>query len=170
MNKFNTLSIINSILLLITLTIGVFFYIDSRKEQSNGIGYVDNAILFNEFNMTKDIKAIEEKKMISIKKSLDSLFLQYQNIENKNNEKARILEKQLSSKSETLKNIQSNYTTNLSQKVWSRLNEYVGEYAKNKKIEIIFGTNGNGNIMFAKEYKNLTDSVLRFSNKKYEGY
>ena len=70
MNKFNLHTSINSILLLIVFVVGINDYFSKYKHD---IVYIDNIQIFNGFNMTKDIKAIEDAKINKVGKELDSL-------------------------------------------------------------------------------------------------
>jgi len=170
MNTFNKLTIANTLLLLILIATGIVYFINANEEATaQDIAYVDNIKLFNEFNMTKDIKAIEEKKMTTIKTELDSIYAIYQSLKNKTDNQAKQLESQLNAKSQTLKTVQDNYTNNLSQQVWSRLNDYIKTYATENKTKIILGTSGNGNLMHGEESLDITASILHYSNNKYEG-
>ncbi|WP_299883439.1 OmpH family outer membrane protein [uncultured Lacinutrix sp.] len=168
MNTFKVLTIINSLITLSLLVVAILYYLNSKEEKTETFVYVDNTILFNEFNMTKDIRTIEDNKIKAIKITMDSIYNLYKDL-NKTTKKAKALELELNSKNQTLKLIQDNYTNNLSQKVWSRLNTYVSQYAKENNFKILFGTSGNGNIMYAREEINITSSILTFCNKKYEG-
>jgi outer membrane protein len=163
------LSIINTILIITVIIIAILFYTEYKKEKPEDIAYVDNSILFNEFNMTKEIKYIEQKKIIAIKQPMDSIYAIYQKLANKNSSKGRALELELNKRSQLLEELQDNYTNNLTQKVWGRLNNYLSIYAEENNKKIIFGTSSSGNIMYAKKSIDLTSSVLAFCNKKYEG-
>lgn len=168
MNKLRLITIINSILILGLIVSALVYYFDKNENKKEELVFVDNTKLFNEFNMTKEIKLREEATMKVLKYKIDSLYVIYKGL-NKKSKQAKSLEIELNSKSEVLKNVQDNYTNNLTQNVWTRLNEYMSQYGKNNNLTILFGTTGNGNIMYAKEGANITNSVLSFCNKKYEG-
>lgn len=170
MTKFNLnrLTIINSMLiLLLIITTVLFNYISNNTKED--ITYIDNVKLFNGFNMTKDIKAIEESKINLQAKELDSLYLKLQTIKDKEDNSIKSLQQQIAYKSKDLQELQDNYTKKLSKNVWNRLNVYIEDYAKTKNLKIILGTSGNGNVMYAQESIDITAQILEFSNKKYEG-
>jgi outer membrane protein len=50
-----------------------------------------------------------------------------------------------------------------------QINKYVEEYAKENNYDVILGGNGSGNIMYLKNDINITDDVLVYINKKYNG-
>lgn len=167
--KLNFLPISNTLLILLVVVFGVKYFNDLQKTVDNKVVYIDNVVLFSKFNMTKDIKTIEEKKLKKFRKEIDSLYAIYQNIKNKKGAKAKSLEGQLDAAGKKIHETQENYTKNLTQQVWNRLNNYIEEYAKKNNYEIILGTQGNGTIMYAKSIRDVTNAVLQFCNTSYEG-
>ncbi|QXP58408.1 OmpH family outer membrane protein [Olleya sp. HaHaR_3_96] len=170
MNKIKLLVFINTILISGIIICGLVIYLKPENEKQDDFAYVDRVKLFNQFNMTNDIKSIEEKKIQAIKKPMDSIYSIYQKLANKRSNKAKDLEIELSRRSLLLDQIQENYTNTLTQQIWERLHLYTSAYAEENKIKILFGSAENGNIMYAKKDIILTDSVLFFCNQKYEGY
>lgn len=166
MSKLNYHSIINSIILLTLIVLGFFYYSSKQKQE---VVYIDSVKLFNGFNMTKDIKIIEGAKLKKQGKELDSLYVIFQSIKDENNTSSKSLQQQIAQKSKAFQELQDNYSQNLSNNVWSRLNAYINEYAQINNLKIIFGANGNGNLMYGHESINVTPQILEFSNKKYEG-
>lgn len=57
----------------------------------------------------------------------------------------------------------------VSQQVWNRLNVYIKEYGLKNDFTYIFGTQGGGNVMYAKEALDVTEELLEYVNAKYEG-
>ncbi len=166
MTKFNLLSIVNSAILLMLLVFGFFYFTNINKQE---LVYIDNIELFNAFNMTKDIKVFEEKKISSQRNELDSLYIKLQSIQDKEGSLIKSLQQQIAYKSKNLQELQDNYAHNLSKNVWNRLNGYIKEYAKTNNLKIILGTSGNGNVMYAEDFIDVTSKILEFSNQKYEG-
>jgi len=164
--KLNNLhAILNSALLMGIIVAGIIYFSDDKQSMT----YVDNIQLFNGFNMTKDIKLIEEKKMNHKAKQLDSLYKMLQLEKNQKSNQSKRLVMEINNQRDELQGIQENYKNNLSQDVWNRLNSYIAEYSENHEIEIVFGTNGNGNVMYAEKGIDITNEILEFSNNKYEG-
>lgn len=56
------------------------------------------------------------------------------------------------------------------EEIWIQINKYVEQYGKQKGYDYIYGTNGSGSIMFAKESKDISKDVTEYINKKYEGF
>lgn len=165
MNKLTHLPIINSIILVLLIIFSLYGYLNDKSQ----IAYVDNVKLFNGFNMTKDISTLEERKIKGMKKHLDSLFSAFQSVEDKESDKAKQLQAQIARSNEAFQKKQDDYVNNLNQQVWSRLNQYIKEYSTNNNLEVVLGTSGDGNLMFAKETLDITDKIIEYSNFKYEG-
>ncbi len=166
MSNLNIHATINSIILLIIMVFGLFLYISKNQKD---IVYIDNVKLFNGFNMTKDIKQIEEAKINRQGKELDSLYAIYKTVTDKEAPAFKNLQQQIAYKSKAFQKLQDNYTHNLSSNVWNRLNDYIKEYAQANNLKIILGANGNGNLMFGEASIDITSQIIEFSNKKYEG-
>ncbi len=150
-----------------SLFVGVAIYYVNSDHNPKTL-YVNNSKLFSEFNMTKDIKSIEEKKIKAKGKYLDSIYNAYQISADKESETSKKLQNKIALLNKEFQDLQNNYTNNLTQKVWLRLNTYIDDYCKLHEIKIVFGTNGNGNIMFADETYEITNQILKYCNEKYE--
>jgi len=162
----NIITIINSILLLILLV--VFFFVSVKENEE--IVYVDNVRLFNGFKMTKDLNQINGQKINLQKKKLDSLYNVYEILRNNNQtDKLGSLEMRLRAEDEELKVMNENFSYETGQAVWKRLNEYVKEYSVANKYKIVLGTQGSGNVMYAEDNIDITDHLINYSNKYYEG-
>ena len=132
--------------------------------------YVNNVTLFNGFNMSKDLGKKHQKQIKLAEKSLDSLITIFNILkEQKNKEKVLELQKQLQVKDQQLAQMNEHLTKDVSQQVWNRLNIYIKEYGTSHKFKFILGTQGNGNVMYAKESLDVTEELLEFANAKYEG-
>ena len=166
-NRFSIHAIINSILLLTLIGFGFYYSFNEKKQE---LVYIDNIKLFNGFNMTKDIKTIEEAKIKKQSNALDSLYTIFQSIKDKESVPSKNLQQQIAYKSKAFQELQDNYSHNLSNNVWSRLNTYIKEYAQSHNLKIIIGTSGNGNVMYGEESIDVTGQIMEFSNQKYEGH
>lgn len=160
------ITIANSFVLLVLMVI-LFFVITQKEDE---IVYVDNIRLFNGFNMTEDLNQINGLKIKKQKKKLDSLYTIYGIFrDNNQNDKLEGLEAQLRNEDEELKKMNQNFSDELSQSVWKRLNVYVKEYSVTKGYKIVLGTQGSGNVMFAADGIDITDAIIEYSNLNYEG-
>ncbi len=151
------------ILLIANLLIlgGIGYYAFSVRNRK--AAFIVNQRVFSEFLGKKEL----EKKLNDLRtrnnKSVDSLTTL---IRLSNNQMAvgtyqegidniKLMEEQLSSQ----------YTAD----IWKQINQWVNEYGKKKGYDFILGAAGNGSLMYASEIHNITDQVIVFINKKYQG-
>lgn len=154
-------------MIVVVVTLLFFAFFNPKQD----IAYVDNVELFNGFNMSKDLGQANNFKLKAQKKKLDSLYNIYSIFrEQGDNEKTKALELQLRSEDQELKRMNEYLSKDLSEKVWSRLNQYVKEYGESKRYKVVLGTQGYGNVMYAKDGIDITADMLIYSNEKYEGH
>lgn len=54
-------------------------------------------------------------------------------------------------------------------RIWKQLNQYIKDYGHENKYEFLFGASGSGSIMYSKKENNMTDDVILYVNKRYQG-
>ncbi len=170
--KSNIWSIVNSIL----LTIVAYMIINNGKEK---IVYIDNVKLYKQFNMTKELGEINEKKYASFLTQFDSLVNKLNDLEKKLMNQKKItknaeqeyilLKKNVIAKEEKIQNIRNQVQMEINKQVWERLNGYVRSFGEENNYAIVMGAQGKGNIMYSKEELNITDAFIEYANSKYEG-
>ena len=165
-NHTTLLTVANFILLLLFISLFIFFNSNSESE----IVYVDNIEIFNGFNMTADLDKMNKKKLSNQKMKIDSLYRVYE-VFRQEDEKLKLkeLESELRSADINLRRMSESMSNELREKVWQRINSYIEDYGKINKYKIILGTQGNGTIMYAIEGKDITTEFLEYANSKYEG-
>ena len=173
----NKLALPLSILALIA-SMTMFFITQSTSE----LVYVDINKLGEGYERTKTERATFETKTSTLKANVDSLMVNWQD-ELKNYEKERLsmTKKELELKQQLLQNKQqqiNNYqqaiqkqiqeeNQKMTQTVINDINDYVKEYGKKKGYRIIFGAKGSGNIMYAEDASDLTQTILEGLNEMY---
>ena len=141
------------------------------------IVYVDNSRVFQDFIMKKELEAAYKKTENARKTQLDSMILELKMIsreyESTRNSKLLGL---LEIKREEVITRQKEYEEDnqaLSEQydaqIWKQLNQYIKEYGDNKGYDFIMGAQGDGTLMYAGEKNNVTEDVISFINKRYEG-
>jgi len=176
--KKNLWKVINT-LLIIGFALYFINYTITQRKHKNKIVFIDNVKVFSDFNMAKDLTKQNENKYKSQIKEFDSLVKTIKEMETKlqklktisNSKKMAYakLQKIVVEKDNELKKIQNFVQNDISSKTWKRLNEYIQNYGKKYNLDIIMGTQGNGNIMYGKDNVDITDVFLKYANKKYEG-
>ncbi|MNU79361.1 periplasmic chaperone [compost metagenome] len=165
MNRYKLLFFVSLVLIGAMLTI--YFVIDS-KEDSNGSKQtvvIDNFKVFEKFELKKDYDKKIEKEFALEKASLDSMGNAFNTLKSKFEVDA--LKKQFAMRKgqfdQKFQTISQQYTS----EVYTRLNEYIKEYGKKNGYGIIIGSNGQGNVMYIDDAKDVTEELIKFINHKY---
>jgi outer membrane protein len=130
--------------------------------------YVDNIKLFDNFNMTKELKISGEKEFNLKKLNVDSLYAKLQLPEISSSEK-KILMSQFVQQKEELEQFNQYFATEQSSKIWARIKSYSSEFSKENKYQLIIGSENKMNVLYADESIDITNDLLTYINKKYEG-
>jgi outer membrane protein len=162
--NFKFLPIINSIVLLLILS---FVFISFYKNNDKIVS-VNNLKLFDEFKMTKEMKSIGNKEYSSKKIYLDSLYLKLQEQDLEKNAK-EILMKEFVSKREEFDQFNQSFAVEESDKIWKRINSYTKQFAKNNGYKVVLGLENSREVLYTDESIDVTNELLFFINKKYEG-
>jgi outer membrane protein len=173
--KNKTMKLQKSIFIYIIFLLIIFFVFYFSKDKS---GYIDNNKLYIGFKGTIELEQKLKESNNSEKLVIDSLNKVIIAVENLFKSKNPTIEeistyKKLMTYTDSLKYVyQSNLKTvnnKISIQVWNTLNEYILEYGKKNNYMYIYGASGNGNLMYASDKKDITNDVIKFVNKKYDG-
>lgn len=163
-NTTTILIIVNVILLLLSS----FFIIKNFTAPTTKTVYVDNEKLFNDFNMTKELKRVGEKEF-NLKKSItDSLYVKINSSEITPAEKKIVMQQFIQSKEE-LEQFNQKFAVEQSTKIWSRIHSYTTAFSKENNYQLIIGSQNKQSVLFADENIDVTNQLLTYINKKYEG-
>ena len=163
-NKIQILTFTNSIGLILL----VFFLIFRSFFAFEEIVYIDNAKLFDGFNMTKEMKKVGEKEFNARKVILDSLYSKLQSNLVSDLEKKQLMPHFVEGKEE-LEQFNQRFAGEESLKIWSRIHDYINEYSKETNYKLIIGSQNKESVLFASEKVDKTNELLAYINKKYEG-
>ncbi len=165
------------VLALLVLLLLIFqVYQLSRRENT---AYINMKEVFNNFEYKKEMEVKLNKTTALRKTVLDSLKIQIEMLSVKSwqNEKEKeILAGRLNGLKQQYEYKQGQFEEEngalidkYNQEIWDQLNQYIKDYGQGHQYTYIFGTNGDGNLMYAKENKDITKDVLNFVNNKYQG-
>lgn len=163
-NKFKALVVVNIVLITMLIVFSIFYSLDSNKR----IVYVDSNKLFDNFIMTKEMKRIGEKEFNIRKLRLDSLYVKLQYPKNSQEEK-KILLTQFTQEKEEFEQFNQNFASEEYSKIWARIHGYVNEFSNEKKYQLVLSSDKNGAVLYADGKIDITDELLNYINKKYEG-
>jgi outer membrane protein len=164
-NKFIVLAVINVVL----IGLLVVFFAFKALEPSKKIVYVDNVKLFDGFIMTKEMKRVGEKEFNSRKKSLEVLYSKLQSQKISEDEK-KILMQQFVQGKEELEQLNQSFAIEETSKIWSRIQCYTTEFSQENKYQLVIGSQNKQSVLFADEDIDVTNELLIYINKKYEGF
>lgn len=165
MKKANTI-------LLYALLIAIIAYLVYRDTKKDTVVYVDNIQLFSGFKMKVELET-KYKEVERIRKSiLDSIYTELKlkaDMPNMNVEALNTMKQEFLMKKELFNKENSETMTQYNDQIWNQLNEYTRQYGEQEQYDFIFGANGQGIIMYAKDTKNVTKELLQFANEKFSG-
>ena len=153
----------------ILLITAIVFFIGLNYIQTQPkIVYVDNVKLFNNFSMTKELKNAGEKEFNLKKLKVDSLYTTLQVPGTSPSDKKIIMQQFLKQKEE-LEQFNQYFAAEQTTKIWARIKSYSSEFSNDKNYQLIIGSDDKQTVLFADEKIDVTDDLLTFLNKKYEG-
>ena len=147
------------------------------------IGYVDVEELMKEYDATKDVEAALKVDQEKMGKSLDSLSLAFQGKVEDYYKKAQRMsaksretkEAELQQEQGVIKQAQGQAQQILQQKsqegieaLTKTVDSVVAAYATANNYNMIFGTSGNGTVMYGDDALNLTETILDVLNTSYD--
>lgn len=157
---FTTISLLFNFLLITIVIIHI-------KSESK-IAYVNNVKVFENFNMTKELKKIGEKEFKIRKSNLDDLYANLNSSGISITEKQKLMQQFIKDK-EQLNQFNDVFGSEQSAKIWTRIKSYSSDFSKEKNYTVLLGSDSNDNILFAAETIDVTNDLIIYLNKKYEG-
>lgn len=161
--------------IIIAAFVGVYIYVGSVKKK---IVYVKVGDLYAEFEMKKELENTYLTVQKGRKQQLDSLELELKLLRKKiesegvkqswvnvfdEKKEMYLLKKQQFEEDDA--QMQSQYSA----KIMKQLNQYVTDYGKENNCDYIFGAEGSGALMYAREMDDVTKRVAVYINNKFKG-
>lgn len=160
--------IFNAIILFGLIFIGTYTIKNNKK-----VAFINTSEVFNAFKMTKEIdaevKKIEDKKQSILDSIADKLKKIDAGVIKSDENNFNFLKKEFLTKRNQFADEISKLKQASIEKIWKQINQYLIEYGKEKKYDIIMGATGEGSLMYAKENINITKETTEYLNEKYEG-
>jgi outer membrane protein len=156
--------LVNALLVSVLAVFLLFYFFKSNKE----IVYVDNVKLFDGFIMTKEMKRAGEKEFNSRKSVLDNLYSDLQSPAISASEKKQLMQQFIQGKEE-LEQFNQVFGSEQTAKIWSRIKSYTAKFSKDKNYQLVIGSDNKQTVLFADDKIDVTNELLTYLNKKYEG-
>jgi outer membrane protein len=118
--------------------------------------------------MTKEMKKVGEKEFNTRKVILDSLYVKLQSNTISEAEKKAMMPQFIQGKEE-LEQFNQNFALQETEKIWKRINGYVTEFSSENSYKIIIGSENKRDVLYANEKVDITNDLIYYLNKKYEG-
>jgi len=146
------------------LSLGISIYILLSHSQDKKIVYADAIQLFNGYKYKTDLEKAGQGTLSKLKASLDSVGIIYKVNPGNPNTQLLVAEKQ-----QQLSQAYEAMNKEINQKVWERLNPLIQAFGKEHHIEMLIGANGMGTLLYASEEKDMTQDLIQYVNRAYEG-
>ncbi|MBL4756019.1 MAG: OmpH family outer membrane protein [Flavobacteriales bacterium] len=171
--------------ILITLSINLALLLAGAfwvESQTPSLAYIDITEVFGKFQLTEEMNSKADNSQRIRKNVLDSLKikaelrvgkLRSQTVKGAElaqvNLELRAIEDEYYRKHEEFAEANKNEEKRYNQQIIEQINQYVEEYRKITGFDCILGNTGSGNVMAASETLDITDDVIAYINKRYEG-
>ena len=169
-NKFILIAL--ALILIISISANLYTYSKISKT-----AYVDLAELFDQFHGKKELEVRMMGAENQRKSFLDSLGMEIQFLQSKVAVNAsETIERKLKERQLLYQQLNQEFQTQFqeddqqyTQQIWSQINQYIKEYGDSQGYDYIYGSKGDGSLMYTESSNDITSSVLNFINKRYEG-
>ncbi len=169
----------STVFVLSALVILLSGFVIYEKINQPKTGYIIIGEVFNEFQLKKDLEKKFKTTAQTRKLILDSLEFQLnvlskkiqdeQGKDRKNIDVFQIKRDDFLRKKKQFEEENIALTNEYDQQIIKQLNQYTKDYGKEHGYTYIFGTDGNGSLMYGSENKNINKEIVTFINKKYLG-
>jgi Skp family chaperone for outer membrane proteins len=171
-------TIISALASLIVIVLLLLIYLQGNNKDK--IYYVETATLYNEFDLKKELEkeydqiiGFREKQKDSLESLKAAIYEELKNSSKYSDQEKEAIWQQQSARIDKEKNeiLETNVslTREYEEKIWKQLNAYVKDYRKKHNIDFLFGAMGDGHILSASEKKNMTDDLIIYVNKQFNG-
>lgn len=166
------ISVLLFVCLAIIPVIAYHFYLTPKE------AFVDIPKVFNGFAMKNEMQAKYKKTETQRMKIVDSLSMDLQMMSNKlrSDSKNKELQNSFDAKRQyffNLKNRMQEDNAALSDKydkqILEQMSTYIMEYGKKNNFDFIYGSSGNGTLMYANNKYDISEQVIQYINDKYKG-
>lgn len=166
-----------TISVVVSLSLVLSSYVFFRSTSATFV-YVNNNRVLKEYDGFKDAKIKATNRAEKWKAEVDSMKLDYsrytRSLDGKKLNKAEenLIELKykriITFEQEAIKKIQE-IEEELTQEVVGQIDSRMKEFGESHDYEMIFGVTDSGNLLYAKEGKDITTELLNYLNTKYRG-
>ncbi len=135
---------------------------------SKPAAYVDLNQVYQNFDLTKELTEKYDHVKSLRKIHLDSLEVEILKLDKeseKYNKYASLYGSYQQDYTQEIERLGLQYDD----QIWKQINTYVKDFGSHSKYDIILGVKGEGQVMYGAQDLDVTDEMLTYINKKYEG-
>lgn len=155
-------------LVIIVALVILGFYVGKNTRK---LGYVNVSKVFEVFELKKKLEADLNKVQLAKQSYLDSIKLKVQTLSlsaSLNKDVEELKKVYLLKENQFIKEQEASFQE-YNEQIWKQLNQYIEDFGKDNKYDYLFGTTGQGNLMYANQQDDVTDLVIKYVNTKYYG-
>ncbi len=153
------------ITLLLFISISIYFLTKSNTKE---FYYVNSRILFEEFKMTRESEKTGKQTIYELDLLVESLRAKIEfepNIQLKEHYFQEIIASQ-----NKIEHFKTNFIKEEHKKIWSRIKSYIKEYPEIKNCQLIVGSETESDVLYYNPEIDITQDLLKYINKRYEGF
>lgn len=162
------------------LGVVLILFLGSVLGESEKKAYIKTDKVYNEFQLKKELErkfeattSARQSKMDSLKKQVKGMRQELEKKEGKPNEEMmrsyRRLQQVYQSRKERGRTRDEKQADQYNERIWNQLNSYIEDFGEERGYDIIYGSDGSGNLMYADERLDITEEVTEYVNRKYSG-
>lgn len=148
-------------------------------KEKNTIAYIHNQEVYAEFGLTKDLQNEYNKTFNQRKAILDSMEarisglakkVELENGRNKEDlDRVTVLQEEFVVRKRQLEQENQVLNQKYQAQILDQMNEYLEMFGQEKELKLLFGANGNGEIMYADPSVDMTKEAIVYINHQYAG-
>lgn len=135
-----------------------------REVSSPEVAYVDIGKVIENYSFKKDLEVSSGRDLNRIKLVVDSLTV----LKRMSGGVVSAVDTQLANAEYALQQYYVMSNQEVNKKIWERLNPLMLQFGEEKKLELLIGADGAGNVLYGSKDRDVTDELIRYINTKYD--
>ncbi|SNT14394.1 Outer membrane protein (OmpH-like) [Ekhidna lutea] len=127
-----------------------------------------NNVLIENYKGIEEIREYHFQQLQAQNQKLDSLTNLYAKAKESNSKELKVLESELISTQVWINNNRNLLENPLFQGALEQINSYIAEYSERNNLDLVLGSNLEGNIMYGRKELDITEEILEGLNKAYD--
>ncbi|NUY82698.1 OmpH family outer membrane protein [Flavobacterium sp. MAH-1] len=130
------------------------------------VAYVDGRRLFDKFRMTIEAKKKGDQSIDGLNRQIESLYARMK--VSSAGENARLV-REIAHLQDSMRSFEQQFVSNQTRQIFARLKTYSTEFAQAKSYDLILAPQDETQVLFVQEQCDVTDELINYANKRYEG-